>query len=241
MGNEINISGANIIYEIPILGGIKITETQVNSLLVILMVFIICKVLTAGLKVKPTSKRQIVAEFLVEKARGLVKGNMGEKHLSFTPFVMALLTISALSSLLSLLGLYPPTADLNTILGWSITVFVLLTREKLRGGFVGYLKGYLEPFALFAPLNIISEIATPISMAFRHFGNVVSGVVISALLFWALGNLSSSIVSGAISFPFMQIGIPAVFSLYFDIFSGCLQAFIFSTLTMINIAMANED
>jgi F-type H+-transporting ATPase subunit a len=152
MGNEINISGANIIYEIPIFGGIKITETQVNSLLVILLVFIICKVLTAGLKVKPTSKRQIVAEFLVEKARGLVKGNMGEKHINFTPFIMALLTISTLSSLLSLLGLYPPTADLNTILGWSITVFVLLTREKLKGGIGGYLKGYLEPFALFAPL-----------------------------------------------------------------------------------------
>ena len=97
------------------------------------------------------------------------------------------------------------------------------------------------------PMNILGEIATPMSMAFRHFGNVCSGMVISALLAWALTGASKLIwtligLTGVLSnFSFLRVGIPAVFSVYFDIFSGCLQAFIFCMLTMINIYLAYED
>ena len=242
---NVNITGPQIFYEIPIFGGIKITESHVNSLFIILLVFIVCKVLTAGLKVMPTSKRQIIAEFIVEKCRGIVSDSMGERCVSYTPFVMAILTLVGLSNLLGLLGMYPPTADVSIPLGWSITVFVIITREKLKGGFLGYLKGFLDPIFVFAPLNVIGEVALPISMAFRLFGNILSGVVISELLLAALASFSVMVFSWLTdlvsSYPVFQIGIPAIFSLYFDIFSGCLQAYVFATLAMLNISMAGSD
>ncbi len=226
---------------------LTITETQVNSLIVILLVGLLCFWLTRDLKITPEGKKQIVAEFLVEKVTELVHSNMSAKFTGFAPFIAALLALSALSSLTSLLGWYPPTAELNTIIGWSLLVFGMITFQKLRAGFGEYLKGYTKPIFLMTPLNILGEIATPLSMTFRHFGNVCSGLVISALLTSVLTTASKAVwrllgVGGFLSdLAFFRVGIPAVFSLYFDIFSGCLQAFIFCMLTMINIYLAYED
>ena len=137
--DSINITGAKILYTIPVLGGINITETQVNSWLVLLFVFILCKVLTHNMKVKAETKRQMLAELIVEKATNLVRENMGEKFLNFAPFIASIIALSAFSSLLSVFGLYPPTADINTIAGWAIVVFILITYNKLKGGLGGYL------------------------------------------------------------------------------------------------------
>ena len=121
-------------------------------------------------------------------------------------------------------------------------MFILITHYKLQGGLWNYIKGFFSPIPFFAPLNIIGEFATPISMAFRHYGNVMSGTVISVLIAFALRNLSVMLLGWLPGFlgqiPFLQIGLPAVLSLYFDIFSGCMQAFIFAMLTMMNIATA---
>jgi len=245
--DSISINGARIYFEIPIFGGIPVTETQVNSLLVILAIFILCKVLTHNLNVRPTTKRQIIAEWVVEKVTGLVTENMGVRFKAFVPFIAALLSLSALSSLTALLGMYPPTADLNTVMGWALLVFVMITYYKIKtGGILGYLKSFTEPIVVFTPFNILGEVATPVSMAFRHFGNVVSGTVISALVYAALAGLSTVLLGwlpgilGVI--PWLQVGLPAVLSIYFDLFSGCIQAFIFAMLTMLYIASAaGED
>lgn len=241
--DSINITGAKIYFEIPIFGGIPITETQVNSWLVLLLIAALCLFLTHNLKVRPTSKRQLVAEWIVETTTKLVESNMGKKWKSFTPFITAILGLSAFSSLLSLIGLYPPTADLNTIAGWSLLVFAMITFYKIKtSGFLGYLKGYTEPIKIFTPFNILSELGTPVSMTFRHFGNVVSGVVISTLIYAALAGASTVLLGwlpgifGKI--PFLQVGIPAILSIYFDVFSSCMQAFIFAMLTMLYISGA---
>lgn len=237
----INVTGALIYFTIPMpIMDLPITEAQVNSWAVILTILALCLFLTRRLKVKPVSKRQIIAEYLVEKAENLVKSNMGERFAGFAPFIAAILGLSALSSLSSLLGIYPPTSDINIIAGWAIFVFVLITYYKMKGGLGNYLKGYTEPVVFFTPINIISEVATPVSMTFRHFGNVLSGSVISVLVAAALQGLTSLLLGwlpGILGeIPFLQVGIPAVLSLYFDIFSGCLQAFIFSMLTMLYVA-----
>lgn len=237
----ISVTGAIVYFTIPMpIMDLPITEAQFNSWAVIITILATCLFLTRHLSVKPTSKRQIVAEFLVEKAENLVTSNMGKRFIGFAPFIAAILGLSALSSLSSLLGLYPPTSDINIIAGWSILVFILITYYKLKGGIGHYLKGYTEPIFFFTPINIISEVSTPVSMAFRHFGNVLSGSVISILVATALQGLSSLLFSWLPGFlgeiPFLQIGIPAVLSLYFDLFSGCLQAFIFAMLTMLYIA-----
>ncbi len=237
----ISITGAMIYFTIPMpLQDLYITEAQVNSLAVIIALLGLCLFLTHGISVVPGSKRQVVAEWIVEKVNFLVKDNMGERFMGFAPFVAAILGLSAFSSLSSLLGLFPPTSDMNIVLGWAILVFVLITYYKLKGGVWPYVKGFFEPVPIFAPFNIIGELATPISMSFRHYGNVLSGVVIATLVGSALQGLTKLVLGwlpGFLGqFPFLQIGIPAVLSLYFDIFSGCMQAFIFAMLTMLYIA-----
>ncbi len=243
---NLNITGAKIYFNIPIFGGIPVTETQVNSLLVILGVFLLCLFLTRGMKTRAISKRQVAAEWIVEQVTKLVRENMGEGFLPYAPFICAVLALSALSSLISLIGLYPPTADLNTIAGWSILVFGLITFYKIKtNGFFGYLKGYTEPIKIFTPFNILSELGTPISMTFRHFGNIVSGVVISTLVYAGLASVSTLLLGwlpGLLGkIPFLQVGLPAVLSIYFDVFSSCMQAFIFAMLTMLYIGNAAKS
>lgn len=237
----VSIAGALVYFTIPLpLGGLPITESQINSLLVLLSILGLCLYLTHGLKEKADTRRQHIAEWIVRKTEDLVKDNMGDYFAGFAPFIAAILALSALSSLLSLFGLYPPTSDLNVVAGWAILVFILITYYKMKCGPRHYIKSFAEPVPLFAPMNLISEVATPISMAFRHYGNVLSGSVISVLVAAGLQGLSS-IVLGWLpgflgEFPLFQIGIPAVLSLYFDIFSGCLQAFIFAMLTMMYVS-----
>ena len=217
-----DISGAAIYLRIPtgipVLGDFVITETMVVSWLVMILITGFCIWLTRDLRVENISKRQAVAEMLVEQATNLVRNNTGGTKFDYLiPFVAALFTTSAVSNLISLTGLRSP-------------------------------KGFTTPIPVMTPFNILSEIATPISMACRHFGNILSGVVINGLLYAALAVASSALLGwlpGALgeilgSIPILDVGIPAILSVYFDWFSGLMQAFIFSMLTIMYIANAAE-
>ncbi len=235
----ITITGARIFFTIPMpIQDFPITESQINSAIVLVTLFFFCLYITHGISDRIKLKRQHFAELIIEKVDGLVKDNMGDYFMGFTPFIVAILALSALSSLLTLFGLYPPTSDINIVGGWAILVFILITYYKMKCGPIHYVKSLADPILL-TPLNVISEVATPISMAFRHYGNVLSGSVIGVLIATALGGLSSMVLGWLPGFladiPLFQIGIPAVLSVYFDIFSGCLQAFIFAMLTMMYI------
>ena len=243
-GDGVSITGARVFIEIPMpLMPLIITEAQVNAWLIMITIVGACLFLTHGMTVKGGGIRQIAAEWIVEKVDGIIRDNMEPVfHAGYAPFIMTILAISACSSLMSLFGLFPPTSDVNVIAGWSILVFILITKNKLKAGVGSYAKGFLEPIPVMLPMNILGEVATPISMTFRHFGNVLSGTVIAALVAWALGNLSNMVLGWLPGFlgdvPFLQIGIPAILSVYFDIFSGCIQAYIFAMLTMLNISGA---
>ncbi len=236
----ISIAGARVLMTVPMpVQDLLITESQVNSLIVIVTLLFLCLYLTHGIKDGVWLKRHHFAEMIVETCGKLVNSNMGEYFSAFAPFICAILALSGLSSLITLFGLYPPTSDINIVGGWAILVFVLITYYKMKCGPLEYIKSFGNP-APMAPLNIISEIATPLSMAFRHYGNVLSGSVISVLVAAGLQGLSN-IIFGALpgflgEFPFLRIGLPAILSIYFDIFSGCLQAFIFAMLTMLYIS-----
>ncbi len=239
----ISITGAQVYFTIPMpIQDLPITSAQINSWLVIISLLGLCLYFTHGLNVKKPTKRQHIAEWIVEKTQAMVNESMGDFFRSYGPFIAAIIGLSAFSSLLSLLGLFPPTSDINVVAGWAIGVFILITYYKLKGGFFNYLKGFTEPIFVMAPLNVLGEIATPVSMAFRHYGNVLSGSVISVLIAAALQALSSLVLGwlpGALGeIPFLQIGLPAILSIYFDVFSGCMQAYIFAMLTMLNIAGA---
>lgn len=239
----INITGARIFFTIPMpVQDFPVTESQINSALVLISIIFLCLFLTHGISERIDLKRQHFAELIVEKIDNMVIENMGEYFKGYSSFIIAIMALSGFSSLLSLFGLFPPTSDINVVAGWAILVFVLITYYKLKCGPVYYLKSFTQPVAFLAPINFISEFATPISMSFRHYGNVLSGSVISVLIATALAGLSNMVLGYLPGFladiPLFQIGLPAVLSVYFDIFSGCLQAFIFAMLTMLNISGA---
>ncbi len=251
---DLDISGARVFFEIPIdfpvLGRIQISETIVVSWIVMLLITGLCIFLTRNLKEENISKRQAVAELIVETANKFVVGNMGEKFRYLIPFVSALFATSVVSNLISLIGLRSPTADLSTEAAWAVVVFIMITSQKIKtNGVGGYLKGFTTPIAIMTPFNILSELATPISMACRHFGNILSGVVINALIYGALAVASSALlrlIPGAVGavlsqIPILDVGVPAILSVYFDWFSGVMQAFIFCMLTVMYIANAAEE
>lgn len=249
-----NISGAAVYFriptDIPVLGDFLISETLVVSWIVMILITGLCIWLTRDLKVENISKRQAVAEMLVEQAQKFVRNNTGgTKFDNLIPFVAALFTTSVVSNLISLTGLRSPTADLSTEAAWAVVVFIMITSNKIKaGGILGYLKGFTTPIPVMTPFNVLSELATPVSMACRHFGNILSGVVINGLIYAALAVATSALLGwlpGALgqvlgSIPFLDVGVPAILSVYFDWFSGFMQAFIFSMLTIMYIANAAE-
>ena len=251
---ELDINGARIFFtlpiDLPVLGQLKISETMIVSWIVMILITGLCIWLTHDLKEENISKRQAVAELLVEQANKFVIGNMGEKFRYMIPFVAALFATSVVSNLISLIGLRSPTSDLSTEAAWAVVVFIMITVQKIKtSGFGGYLKGFTQPIPVMTPFNILSELATPVSMACRHFGNILSGVVINGLIYGALAVASSALlglIPGLVGdvlsqIPVLDVGVPAILSVYFDWFSGIMQAFIFCMLTVMYIANAAEE
>lgn len=240
------MTGAKILFKIPIFGGIPVTETIRNMWVIMAIIVVVCIYLTHDLKVQPTKKRQIIAEKLVEMLSGFVNDTMGSSNEKYIPYIGTLFTLSIAGSLSSLFGVRPYTADLSVTLGWALVTFMMvqITSVKTKG-VGGWLKGFLEPVPFLLPLNIVSEVANPISMSFRHFGNIAAGMVITSLLYSALAALSS-VVLGFIpnaflnSIPIFQLGVPALLSIYFDLFTSFLQAYIITMLTMVFVSSASE-
>lgn len=247
MDTTFTVEGPRIFWTI---GPVTITETVIVSWIVMAIITITCIVLTHNMSVTHISKRQAIAELLVDKAEHFVRDNMGGGHKfdKMIPFVAALFSTSVISNLISLIGLRNPTADLSVEAAWAVVVFIMITAMKIKtNGLGGYLKGFTTPIAVMTPFNILSELATPVSMACRHFGNILSGVVIDGLIYWALGLANAALfglIPGVVGdvlakIPILKIGLPAVTGLYFDWFTGFMQAFIFCMLTVMYIYNAS--
>lgn len=220
------------------IGDIPVTETVTVTWLIIFMLFLFSVLATRNLK-KEAKGFQIVVETIVSGINNLTKQSMGEHNYKWAPYIGTLLFLIGISNLMGLLGFRPPTADLNTTMSLSITTFVFTQFFGLKAkGLGGYVKGYLQPMPFLLPLNIIGELANPISLGFRLFGNIIAGVIIMSLLYGALGGLTEGLFGLAI--PFMQSGAPAVLHIYFDLFAGLLQSFIFTMLSMVFISGAME-
>ena len=286
---NVSVDGAFVYFTIPIFGGINITQTTISSLIVTILLCCAFIYLGKGLKKRPDSK-QVLVEKGVLMLHNMVVDTMGEHNAKFLPLIGTFFLSSIFGSLIGMTGfLRSATADLSVPLVWAITVTAVIWYNNIKNnGFVGWLKGFTEPVVVMTPMNIVSEIAQPVSMAFRHFGNVAGGGVITSILYTAL-TMASSLALNAIAssgwavavvllavgaallfagikkhklvlkifagiflalglfgllqalgilsgVPIFAFGIPAVLSVYFDIFSGFVQALVFSLLSMVYIA-----
>ena len=286
---ELEVTGAFIYFEIPIFGGIPITQTSVSFLLVTILLCWASIYLGKGLKKRPDGK-QVLVEKGVMMLHNMVVETMGEHNAHWMPFIGTIFLSSICGTLIGLTGfLRSATADISCVIVWALMVSVIIWYNNIKNnGFVGWLKGFTEPIVVMTPMNIVSEIAQPLSMAFRHFGNVAGGGVITTIIYAALSAASAgvlnliaksgwlmgavliaaavilfllfkkngkkvalvfSILCGVIGLfgllqglgilsgiPILALGLPALLSCYFDLFSGFVQAYVFSLLTMVYIS-----
>lgn len=222
-------------------GNFKLSETVVTSWIIIAGLAIASYLLTRNLQKVPTTKRQIFLEIAVGGVQKLVTETMGEdtvkKMPNMIPYIGSLFLFFACSNLIGLLGFRSPTTDLDTTLAWAMMTFFMIYYAGIKFNGLAYFKGLLEPLPFLLPLNIIGELAKPISLSFRPFGNILGGAVIMTLLYQFLGYVSTSV---GLSIPIGQLLIPVPLHLYFDLFSGLLQSFIFIMLTMVFVGNAAE-
>lgn len=224
------------IVELP--GGMQISQTVTTTWYIMLGLIIFAYFAGRNLKNR-ASGFQLVIEALVGGINGLTKQTMGEHNMKFAPYMGTLILFILTANLSGLLGFRPPTADANTTLALSCMTFFMIHFFAIRKKGIGtYLKGYTEPFFLLLPLNVVGELATPISLGFRLFGNITGGMVIMTLLYGALDGFTKMLLG--IDIPILQVGVPAVLHIYFDVFSGVLQSFIFTMLTMVFISIATD-
>ena len=283
----IQVKGAQILFYI---GPIGITETII-SLLVVTVLLVTAAVLLGRNLTRRPGKLQVLTEKGVTMLRNLVVSTMGQHNECWVPWIGTIFLSSMLGSLLSLSGfLRSTTADLSVVLTWAVMTSVIIWYQSIkRNGFLGWLKGFTEPIVVMTPMNIISEIAQPVAMAFRHFGNVAGGGIITMIVYTALALASTALMKllsatvvlpgvmvalgilllvlgirskkmgkkilgsvfavlgifGLLEYfgilsgvPILQFGVPALLSVYFDLFSGFVQAFVFSLLSMVYISGA---
>lgn len=281
---SIDVTGAYVYFVIPIFGGIPISQTTVSSFIVMVLLCIAFITLGKGLTKRP-GKRQVLVEKGVTMITNLTASAMGAHNVHWTPFMGCLFLCSICGSYIGLTGfLRSATADINCTAVWALMVSFIIWFNNIKNDGIGkFLKNYVNP------MNIISDVAQPLSMSFRHFSNVSVGGIISAIIYAALSLLSTVviglvssagwlmgaalIIAGALLYllwarktkkllriilsavtfvigvfgllqglnilsdvPVFTYGIPAVLSIYFDFFSGFIQALVFTLLSMVYIA-----
>ncbi|MGN1204546.1 MAG: F0F1 ATP synthase subunit A [Lachnospiraceae bacterium] len=212
------------VFTIPVLGGIGVSESVVVTWIIMAMLIIFSICMTRNLKVENPGKRQIVIETFVCGLQNIVKGCVGEEGSRYVPYLVTVIMYIGLSNIIGLLGMKPPTKDLNVTAALAIMSIILIEYAGIHKKGTGkWLKSFTEPVAIVTPINILELFIRPLSLCMRLFGNVLGAFVVMELL--------KMIV---------PIAIPIPFSLYFDIFDGFIQAYVFVFLTSLFIKEAVE-
>lgn len=214
----------DVVFTIPIFGGIPIYESVVVTWIIMLAVLLICVLLVRNLKVENPGRKQIVLETAVQGLYNFFKGTIGEHGTAYIPYLMSVVLYIGIANLIGLIGFKPPTKDMNVTVALAVMSIVLIEGAGVRQkGTKGWLKSFAEPMPIVLPINVLEVFIKPLSLCMRLFGNVLGSFVIMELL---------KIVVPAF--------LPAVFSCYFDIFDGLIQAYVFVFLTSLFIKEATE-
>lgn len=180
--------------------------------------------ITRNFKVENCSKRQLIVESAYTMLENFFKGLVGEKGAAYVPYLIIVIIFIGLSNLFGIFGVKPPTKDVSLTGVLAIMSIVLIQIAGIRAkGVKGWLKSFGAPTAVVLPINILELGIKPLSLCMRLFGNVLGAFVIMKLI--------EAVV---------PVIIPPIFSLYFDLFDGCIQAYVFTFLTALYIQEAVE-
>lgn len=210
-----------------------ITNVHVCVLIVMLLLIIFAILANRAIRraaITDTPGRfQNFVELIVELLDNLITGILGKSASRFVNYISTIILFILLCNVSGLFGLRPPTAYYGVTLPLGLITFCMIFYNKIKHQKVsGFLKGLCDPWPFWLPINIIGDIAVPISLSLRLFANVLSGTVMMALFYGMLP-------------IFVKIGIPSVLHIYFDLFSGAIQTYVFAMLTMTYIADAIGD
>ena len=201
---------------------VYITSTHICTIIVMVTMVILALLARRHImkaKEVPTGVQNVV-ETIVELLMKFVQSTMGKHHTKYFNYVGTLFMFIFLSNISGLFGLRPPTADYGVTFCMALITFTLIQYNNLRVNKFGAFTNLFKPLPFLFPINLIGEVAVPVSLSLRLFGNVMAGTVLLALFYGLLP-------------LFVKLGVPSFFHAYFDLFSGAIQAYVFSMLTMV--------
>ena len=204
-----------------------ITTTHICLLIVMLVIigFAVAANITMKKATDVPGTFQNIVEMMVEMLDGMVKTSMGKSAAKFANYIGTIFIFILISNISGLFGLRPPTADYGVTFPLGVMTFILIHFNKFKHQKVsGVIKGLCDPWPIWAPINIIGDIAVPISLSLRLFANVLSGTVMMALVYGLL--------------KWFALFWPAALHVYFDLFSGALQTYVFCMFTLTYISDA---
>lgn len=213
------------------IGGIDIwiTRTIVNTWIIMLglVVFaVVVRLMLPRFREVPKGFQNAV-ETMVEMFDNFVLNNGGDRLMPMGTWFFTVFVFLFVSNISGVVGLRPPTADWTTAFALAMATFVLIQAAGLKYRGAGYIKSFFRPHPIFFPLNLLGELAKPVSLSFRLYGNVLSGVILMGLVY-------------SIAPVFLRIGIPVFLHAYFDLIMGALHTYIFCILSLMFIRGATE-
>ncbi len=218
---ELNVE---TVFTIPLFGGIPVSESVVVTWIAMAVLIVIAFLLGRNLKVRNPGKRQQIAELIVLKLDAFTKKTLGEEATEYSTYMAVVLLFIGFVNLIGVFGFKPPTKDLNVPAALALMSIVLVEVAGIRAhGTGGWLKGFAKPMAILTPINVLEIFIRPLSLCMRLFGNVLGAFVIMELVKLVV-----------------PVGVPAILSLYFDVFDGLIQAYVFVFLTSLYISEAVE-
>ena len=217
--------------------GLYITESVIWTWIIMIGLIIASLILTRNLKNEP-GKVQALLETGVELLYSLVETTMGKQNSKVVPYFVGFLIFVFFCNVMGILGIRSTTADVNTTFAMGIIAFVLIQGMAIKKkGMPGHIKHMSEPYAFMFPINLIGDLALPISLAFRLFGNILGGVIVMTLCYEATASLSHML---GMSVPIFGLLLPIPLNIFFDLFEPALQAFVFAMLTMTFIGINTQ-
>ncbi len=211
--------------------GFSVSSSVVMTWIVIAVLSVVAAVIriVAIPRFKETPRGlQLVLETAVSAISDLTREKYGHKNEGLASYFFAMAVLFVGSAVVELVGFRPPTTDLSMTFSYALITFVLINVFGIfKKGIKGRARAYIKPNAIIAPFKLISDIAVPISLACRLFGNMLGGMIVVELIYYALGAFS--------------VGIPALLGLYFNAFHPLIQFFIFINLSLTFIGEAVEE